>query len=272
VGHARIQPGESYPPAKHPEGHYFNWDSGRTLSALQLVTISQGCGFLQFSEARHKVGPGSVFILPPGYWHRYRPDPDIGWVEDWIELRGPTLDAWISKGLLKAGIMQIHPQNPARVWLKEIHRLCLAHAPGFRQTVAGLAMAYLAQVLASSESPKQSEITLQARELLLTGLDVNMVAKKIGMSYLTLYRHFKKTTGLSPKEYALKIRLAQAEDLISGTQMSIKQIAERLGFHSASHLSLEYKKARGISPQLKREASTESGGLKDMFSWRPEAP
>jgi hypothetical protein len=102
----------------------------------------------------------------------------MGWVEDWIELRGSTLDAWISKGLLKAGIMQIPPQNPARVWLKEIHRLCLTHAPGFRQTVAGLAMAYLAQVLASSESPKQSEITLQARELLLTGLDVNMVAKK----------------------------------------------------------------------------------------------
>jgi transcriptional regulator GlxA family with amidase domain len=98
-----------------------------------------------------------------------------------------------------------------------------------------------------------------------------MVAKKIGMSYLTLYRHFKKTTGLSPKEYALKIRLAQAEDLISGTQMSIKQIAERLGFHSASHLSLEYKKVKGIAPQTKRDARAESGGLKDMFSWRPEA-
>lgn len=255
----------------HPDGYYFSWETGRTLSALQIVTISEGSGFLQFSDTRYKVGPGSVFILPPGCWHRYRPDPDIGWVEDWIELRGPTLDTWISKGLVKGGHSQINLQSSAMLWLKEIRRLCLAHSPGFRQTAAGLAMAYLAQVLASSESPKQSEITLRARELLLTGLDVNLVAKKLGMSYLTLYRHFKKTTGLSPKEYALKIRLAQAEDLISGTQMSIKQIAERLGFHSASHLSLEYKKVKGIAPQTKRDASAENGGLKDMFSWRPEA-
>ena len=271
MGHARIQPGENYPPAKHPEGHYFRWDSGRTLSALQLVTISQGSGLLQFSDARHKVDPGSVFILPPGCWHRYRPDSEIGWVEDWIELRGTTLETWISKGLLKAGVTQISLESPSWGWLKEIHRLCLGHAPGFRQTVAGLAMAYLAQVLASSESPKQSEITLRARELLLTGLDVNNVAKKLGMSYLTLYRHFKKTTGLSPKEYAMKIRLAQAEDLISGSDMSIKEVAKRLGFHSASHLSLEYKKAHGVAPQMTRQASAKNNGPKDIFSWRPQS-
>lgn len=271
MGHARIQPGENYPSAKHPEGHYFSWDSGRTLSALQLVTISQGSGFLQFSEARYKVGPGSVFILPPGCWHRYRPDPEIGWVEDWIELRGSTLEAWIAKGLLKPGVTQISLESPSWGWLKEIHSLCRAHSPGFRPAIAGLAMAYLAQVLAGAESSKTSDIILRARELLLTGLDVHVVAKQLGISYLTLYRHFKKTTGLGPKEYALKIRLAQAEDLISGSDMSIKQVAKRLGFHSASHLSLEYKKAHGVAPQMTRQASAANSGPKDIFSWRPEA-
>jgi AraC-like DNA-binding protein len=235
------------------------------------VTISQGSGLLQFSEARHKVGPGSVFILPPVCWHRYRPDPEIGWVEDWIELRGTTLEAWIAKGLLKPGVTQISLESPSWGWLKEIHGLCRAHGPGFRPAVAGLAMAYLAQVLAGEDSSKTSDIILRARELLLTGVDVDEVAKQLGISYLTLYRHFKKTTGLSPKEYAMKIRLAQAEDLISGSDMSIKQVAKRLGFHSASHLSLEYKKAHGVAPQMTRKASAENSGPNDIFSWRPEA-
>jgi AraC-like DNA-binding protein len=235
------------------------------------VTISQGSGFLQFSEARHKVGPGSVFILPPGCWHRYRPDPKIGWVEDWVELRGATLESWIAKGLLKPGVTQISLESPSWGWLKEIHSLCRAHSSGFRPAIAGLAMAYLAQVLAGAESSKTSDIILRARELLLTGLDVHVVAKQLGISYLTLYRHFKKTTGLGPKEYALKIRLAQAEDLISGSDMSIKQVAKRLGFHSASHLSLEYKKAHGVAPQMTRQASAANSGPKDIFSWRPEA-
>jgi transcriptional regulator GlxA family with amidase domain len=132
-------------------------------------------------------------------------------------------------------------------------------------------MAYLALVLAGEDSSKTSDIILRARELLLTGLDVSVVAKQLGISYLTLYRHFKKTIGLSPKEYAMKIRLAQAEDLISGSDMSIKQVAKRLGFHSASHLSLEYKKANGVAPQMKRQANAENSGPKDIFSWRPEA-
>lgn len=199
------------------------------------------------------------------------PTPRSDGQQDWIELRGATLEAWIAKGLLKPGVTQISLESPSWGWLKEIHRLCRAHSPGFRPVVAGLAMAYLAQVLAGEASKKTSDIIIRARELLLTGVDVDEVAKQLGISYLTLYRHFKKTTGLSPKEYAMKIRLAQAEDLISGSDMSIKQVAKRLGFHSASHLSLEYKKAHGVAPQMTRQSSAENSGPKDIFSWRPEA-
>ncbi len=271
VGHVRVQPGESYPPALHPDGHQFSWETGRTLSALQIVTISEGSGFLQFSEERYQLGPGSVFLLPPGCWHRYRPDKNIGWVEEWVELRGATLDAWNAKGLLKAGHMKISRESPGWKWLKEIHRLCRAHSPGFRPSMAGLAMAYLSQVLSNEVSTEQNEITLRARELLIAGLDVETVAKKLNVTYLTLYRYFKKTTGLSPKAYALKIRLARAEDLIYGTDMSVKQIAECLGFHSASHLSLEYKKAKGQSPQTARDSVSKTSGPKDIFSYHPAA-
>ena len=62
------------------------------------------------------------------------------------------------------------------------------------------------------------------------------------------YRKFKQATGLAPKEYARGIRLARAEDLLAGTDLSVKEIAGKLGCYSASHLSLEFKKARGKSP------------------------
>ena len=252
VGHARVPAGHSYPLSRHPEGHYFTWERGRVLSAFQLLAISQGRGTLEFRNSKHTLEAGSVFLLLPGCWHRYRPDPDSGWTEDWIELRGPTLEAWLAKGILDGGPVKMSKGSEFWRWFADIHAVCAAQRQGFRATAAGLAMTIIASVIGkvevSSAAPALTDIVRQARGLLIAGDDLTSIARKLGISYPTLYRHFKKATGLGPKEYVREIRLARAEELISGSELSIKEIAACLGFYSASHLSMEFKKARGIAP------------------------
>lgn len=195
-----------------------------------------------------------MFLIPPGYWHRYRPEPETGWTEDWLELRGPTLDAWLGNGVLDVAPVQV--KRHAAFWrhFLELHNVCLAHPLGYRAIASGLAMTLLASVVSQSLSsarankPDLPDLARQARELLMQGREVKSVAQKLGVSYLTLYRKFKQATGLAPKEYAREIRLARAEDLLAGTDLSVKEIAGRLGYYSASHLSLEFKKARGKPP------------------------
>ena len=254
IGHARILPGMSYPPPRHPEGRAFTWERGRVLSAFQLVAISQGRGKLEFRSGATRLSAGSVFLLPPGYWHRYRPDPETGWTEDWLELRGPTLDAWFGKGVLD--VPPVHMNRRIAFWRRfaELHHVCLMHPLGYRAVASGLAMTLLASVVSQSLSSARTnkadlpDLARKARELLMQGLDVKSVANTLGVSYLTLYRKFKQATGLAPKEYAREIRLARAEDLLAGTDLSVKEIAGRLGYYSASHLSLEFKNARGKPP------------------------
>ena len=224
------------------------------LSAFQLVAISHGRGRLESRSGGTNLTAGSVFLLPPGYWHRYRPDPETGWTEDWLELRGPTLETWLGNGILD--VPPVHVNRCATFWRRftELHNVCLAHPLGYRAIASGLAMTLLASVVSQSLSaarankPDLPELARQARELLRQGRDVKSVARALGVSYLTLYRKFKQATGLAPKEYAREIRLARAEDLLAGTDLSVKEIAGRLGYYSASHLSLEFKKARGKSP------------------------
>ena len=254
IGHARILPGEPYPPPRHPEGRAFTWERGRVLSAFQLVAISQGRGRLESRSGGSILSAGSVFLLPPGYWHRYRPDPETGWTEDWVELRGPTLDAWLENGILD--VPPVHVKRRSAFWMRftELHNICLARLLGYRAIASGLTMTLLATVVSQSLSsarankPDLPDLARQARELLLRGFTVKSVAQTLGVSYLTLYRKFKQATGLAPKEYAREIRLARAEDLLAGTDLSVKEIAGKLGYYSASHLSLEFKKARGKSP------------------------
>jgi len=219
-----------------------------------MVAISQGRGRLESRSGGTSLTAGSVFLLPPGYWHRYRPDPETGWTEDWLELRGPTLDAWLENGVLD--VARVHVNRRVAFWRRftELHNVCLTHELGYRAIASGLAMTLLASVVSQSLSsarankPDLPELARQARELLRQGRDVKSVAQTLGVSYLTLYRKFKQATGLAPKEYAREIRLARAEDLLAGTDLSVKEIAGRLGYYSASHLSLEFKKARGKSP------------------------
>jgi AraC-like DNA-binding protein len=56
--------------------------------------------------------------------------------------------------------------------------------------------------------------------------------------------------GLHPKKYHAQVRHSRAEALLFGGRLSIKEIAVRLGFHSAAHFSVEFKKRAGRAPSI----------------------
>jgi len=252
AGQATLAPGAPYPPPRHPADHTFTWERGRTLAAFQLVAIESGRGQLELEGRAWDLSPGTVFLLPPSVWHRYRPDSKTGWIEHWIELRGPTVDAWLAAGTLDATPVDMQNHTAFWNWFNELHTLCREHPQGYRAIAAGIGMTLLTSTLAQAGTPP-NDATLnhtirKARELLSTGHDVASVARILGLSYPSLYRNFKKATGLTPKEYARELRLAHAEDLLSGSSLSVKEIAARLGYYSASHFSLEFRHFRNVSP------------------------
>lgn len=60
---------------------------------------------------------------------------------------------------------------------------------------------------------------------------------------------FKEVTGLGPIEYANQIRLNRARDLLSRTEDSVADVAERVGFGDPYYFSKLYKRAFGVSPK-----------------------
>lgn len=262
IGHTRIRPNQPYPPQQHPQGRAFNWELGRVLPALQMVAIRRGHGEIEWTRERHPVQAGTVFLLRPGEWHRYRPKPATGWIEDWLELRGAQVDRWLESGALESRVYQLYA---AKDFFKRMDRLHAdssspTHwAPGCR---AGQAMALLAEVVdsnalgaATKAGPGHRELVAAAREQLAAGKGVEAVAGSLGISYPTLNRIFKKLTGIGPKAYAHQLRLARAEALLVSEQLTVKEIAEELGYFSANHFSAAFKKAYGHSPSHWRKRS-----------------
>ena len=83
------------------------------------------------------------------------------------------------------------------------------------------------------------------------------VARKFGMSCGYFSRSFKGATGKNFKDYLVKTRLNQAEQLIINTDMPIAEIATRCGYSTVSHFIHIYKKSTGKTPLQARKSNKE---------------
>jgi hypothetical protein len=99
----------------HPVDHWFKWSEGRVLQRYQIILISQGTGTFECEAipGSQTVERGSVLLLFPGVWHRYRPAAQTGWIEHWIECHGPVFDRARRTGMIepKRSVLKVGPAH-----------------------------------------------------------------------------------------------------------------------------------------------------------------
>jgi AraC-like DNA-binding protein len=264
-GSVRVAPGAVYPPARHPGRHQLGWERGRTLTEYQILFIHKGRGEFESARTRSQaIGDGMAFVLFPGVWHRCRPDPAVGWTESWLEVQGPMLDK-----LRRAGALD--PRRPVYRTppVLEVERLFEAAAalarvkpPGFTVRLGLLAAEILALLRWSPRSrksaPRRIDLLISESQAMLAGNfagqpSLEEVARKLGLGYSYFRRCFKAQTGLSPKQYRMSMRHHEAKRLLLNSELTVKEISERLAYYSPFHLSQEFSRLAGVSPQQWRK-------------------
>jgi DNA-binding IclR family transcriptional regulator len=92
----------------------------------------------------------------------------------------------------------------------------------------------------------------QARDFLdehaHTAIDMEELARNLHVGYSWFRRMFKAQTGESPNRYHLHRRMEEAQRLLRDTDLTVKQIAARLGYESQNYFSGIFKKQTGRSP------------------------
>lgn len=78
---------------------------------------------------------------------------------------------------------------------------------------------------------------------------VVQLAAEAALSRSAFYERFCKALGRPPMEYLLAWRMALAKDLLRGQSLSIQQVAERVGYVSASTFSMAFGRAVGVTPR-----------------------
>lgn len=88
-----------------------------------------------------------------------------------------------------------------------------------------------------------------------TEYSVVRLCADIGMSRMTLYRKLQSLTGQSPNEFIRDIRLkSSARLLLSHPDLSIAEVADRVGFSSANYFAKCFKAKFGVQPTVYRQS------------------
>jgi AraC-like DNA-binding protein len=85
---------------------------------------------------------------------------------------------------------------------------------------------------------------------------VESLARDAGVSRAAFARRFVSLTGEPPMAYLTSWRLALAADLLCEPDITIAEVAQRVGYGSAFALSAAFKRERGISPQQHRDRAS----------------
>ena len=261
VGFEVIEPGDPYPTKGHADGYYFNVEKGRILNEYQLLYNTAGEGTFESTHCpKTYIKPGDMFLLFPGEWHSYHPKAHTGWNSFWIGFKGKNMDDRVKAGFLlpEKPIYHVGYSFVIEALYKRAYEFAMEEAAYSQQTLAGI-VNYLIGTMYSLErnielGKNQMQVDminrarLRIRESLETDVTIQQIADEQGVSYSNFRKLFKEYTGLSPAIYQQELRLLRAKELLTTTELSIKEIAYRLNFESPDYFSAKFKAKIGLKP------------------------
>jgi AraC-like DNA-binding protein len=254
-GTACIAPGQTYPVVGHPESHLFRWERGRVLREFQLVLVAAGGGHFEDQDGTRQLVAGQAFLLVPGRWHRYRPDPTTGWEERWLAFDGPAIRRLHQQSLLD-------PASPAwqrpiaatlRGRIDEVLALLHRRPAAWRPEAEGITAAILARITAPAndgDDPLRVAASRLAGDL---HLPIKVLAKEACLSTSQFRQRFRQLHGCSPRRYRQDALVARAQRLLAMPGTTVSEVAEALGFSDHPHFTRGFRRACGESPRTWRK-------------------
>jgi AraC family transcriptional regulator len=80
------------------------------------------------------------------------------------------------------------------------------------------------------------------------------LAQQAGFSPYHFARLFRQTTGESPHEFVMRLRIEQAQRLLAQRDVPLAQVALACGFANQSHFTQAFKRQLGLTPRAYRQA------------------
>lgn len=260
VGFQPIPPDTIYPSIDHPKSYYFYPCKGRILTEYQILYISKGKGtFTSESTKKTNIMKGQIILLFPGQWHTYCPSNDTGWNEYYIGFEGPIIDDLVKNEFISPNnqILDVGVNEEFVTLYSKAIQVAKNERKTDQQYLAGIVLHLLGMVISYSQNKtielnNSGEIIERAKiimnENIHRQINIQEIATNLGTSYSWFRKEFKEYTGFAPAQYFQELKLRKAKELLTETNLSIKEVAYELDFSSYEYFLSFFKKKVGVTP------------------------
>ena len=82
----------------------------------------------------------------------------------------------------------------------------------------------------------------------------DILAEEMHHEYNYLSNLFSSVEGITIEQYIIRQKIERAKELLFYDELTISEIADRLGYSSIAHLSAQFKKITGLTPSAFKKA------------------
>jgi AraC-like DNA-binding protein len=222
------------------------------------VFIVEGDGWLEWGDGRRRADltASTLFWLFPGVPHSYGPDRR-GWQEIWLLFEGPAATAYEELGYLSRTEPVVRLADPfgARTLLDQLLDACREQRPGTEVEAAHAVQSLILGVHDQDDDRHAADdaaILASLRDGACSPLSVHEHARRVGLSQSALRRAIRRSEGCSPKEYILRVRLNRAKELLADSDLTIAEIARKVGHDDPAYFTRMFTRRTGMAPSVFR--------------------
>lgn len=236
-----------------PEG-YLVERNGHSLHEVALCV--SGTGRVQSDKESREVVAGELFIAPGGTRYRYTSEKPP-WRFIWCQLQDRGI--WHVLRSFDVHVRKAHYGEQIELVVRRLMAESMGqqlHWARVTTLLSELFVLYLERELAVEDSLYDRTTRQQLEELwsiVSARLDkqwsVQELAQRVNMSCSSFYRACRRSTGDSPKQMLIKLRMQRAEELLRNYDYPLKIVADMLGYQSPFAFSNSFKRHKGMSPR-----------------------
>lgn len=242
-----------YPDLSHPANYYFDWEKGRSLSEYQIIYISKGEGYFEANGMKPQlIESGTIILLYPGVWHRYRPNENTGWEEYWIGFTGNYAHHLLEQECFspRNPIIKVGFNNEFIVTFAKLIEVIEKKEDTFKKLpsfllIQILGIVYASVLLLNQKKTKKDELIHEILDYIHANwnknIDFEKLAQSNNVSYIWFRKSFKAVLDTSPNQYQLMLKIRKAVEMIQETNLTLGEIAYQSGFESEFYFSRIFK-------------------------------
>lgn len=227
-----------------------------------LHAVQSGTGTLHINGQELHPKGGQMFLLKEGEFAEYTADTEDPWRYCWVGFKGERAKELCEQIGFTDGIYCMNSKVEISEFYDLVYRMHEKPEINFVNDLRRRGLLFEFCALAINSGTETEQIQQQKRnspEVYVklaaefirhnyATITVNDAVEYVGFSRSYFSTLFRQRMGMSLQEYLMKCRIDRSQELLEKTELSVQEIAQRIGYDNPMNFSRAFKGSCKISP------------------------